>query len=251
MRISVWLLLAQQTFCAAMILWATALRLRATPSSGRLVCLSILGGLSGTFAVMLPHPAVRIGCAVSVLWLSCSSLRPLPLAIKAQGLLPASALTVIATGLVGAVSANIAAVFAPLCAVCLPLLPLADRRTPALHTATLQVSCQHCTLRLCALIDSGNLLHDHHTGLPVIVCARQAVAPLLALSEAEQALRQLNARTASGHMVLSVFRADSIVLSTGRTQYPLQATLAAAPEGFDSFDALVPASVTANLTATM
>lgn len=85
------------------------------------------------------------------------------------------------------------------------------------------------TVRVKALLDSGNFLTDMYTGRPVIIVARQAAAPLLTdeqLFELDHALagrdfraegglklRLLPIRTLSGERLLPVFTADEAVIA--------------------------------------
>ena len=249
MRVSGWLLLFQQTFCAGMILWATALRMRTRPSALHLALASLGCGIACTSSLILSGGTARFACAVAVMILSMRMLHALPAALALRGLLSALALTVILTGLIGAAAPGGAMPLLPLLSLCLPMLPLLDKRIPAPRTGMLSLTLQGTTLRLRALIDSGNLLHDPLTALPVIVCSSGAVTPLLPFAE-DDAMRVIHAQTASGRMTMPIFRADAVVLTLGGKQISLRAMIAAAPEGFGHFDALVPASLAENPPAT-
>lgn len=87
------------------------------------------------------------------------------------------------------------------------------------------------------LVDSGNLVTDPVTQLPVIVLSPEAAARLafepLAL---RPGVRLMRTRTASGSMLLTLLRPDQVLLA-GK---PVSAMIGVVPQGPAAFEALVP-----------
>jgi len=95
-------------------------------------------------------------------------------------------------------------------------------------------------LVLSAMVDTGNLLTDPLTQLPVIVCSKRALAPL-GLEEAD--LRSLTVRTCAGRGRMPMFRPQAVSLRVGGRWQSCRAMIAAAPKGYDGMQALVPAQL--------
>lgn len=115
---------------------------------------------------------------------------------------------------------------------------------PALATVDVRHGAHHLTLT--ALIDSGNLLRDPVTGLPVIVISRRAAMRLVQLpgeGKVVYPFRLLTIRTVSGHGMMTVFHPDSVYLLKNGQWVRTEALLGVSPEGYDGFQALVPASL--------
>ena len=113
---------------------------------------------------------------------------------------------------------------------------------PSLATVDIRHGPHHLTLT--ALIDSGNLLRDQVTGLPVIVISRRAAQRLVQLPQTgtlTYPFRLLTVRTISGTAMMTVFHPDSVclLLSGGWTR--VDTLLGVSPDGYDGFQALVPA----------
>ena len=99
--------------------------------------------------------------------------------------------------------------------------------------------------RLSAMRDSGNLLTDAVTGLPVIVAPERAVVSLLPagvepakLSTLPPGWRLLPIRTAAGDGMLMCFRADQVLLQANGKARRIDAAIAVS--GFSEKAALVP-----------
>ena len=121
----------------------------------------------------------------------------------------------------------------------------AQGRRTAAGTGELTILYHGRSARLPALRDSGNLLTDGVTGLPVIVVPEGAVAPLLPagvqtknLSTLPPGWRLLPIRTAAGNGMLMCFRADQIALRTYGKARRIDAAIAVS--GFSEKAALVP-----------
>lgn len=135
----------------------------------------------------------------------------------------------------------------------LPVILPKQGDTPPLATVDIRHGAHHLTLT--GLIDSGNLLKDPVTALPVIVISRRAAARLIPLPEDGKLLypfRLITVRTVSGTGMMTVFHPDSVCLLTPQGWQRVDALLGVSPEGYDGFQALVPAGLmTSDLVMTM
>ncbi len=121
------------------------------------------------------------------------------------------------------------------------LLPKPEE-SPRLATVDVRHGAHHLTLT--ALIDSGNLLCDPVTGLPVIVISRRAAMRLVQLPQKGKVIypfRLLTVRTVSGTGMMTVFHPDSVCLLLPEGWTRVETLLGVSPEGYDGFQALVPA----------
>ena len=102
-------------------------------------------------------------------------------------------------------------------------------------------------LRLCAMVDTGNLLTDPVTGLPVIVCSRQALSPLFPTDSWQEGgpagFRYLSVRTCAGRGLMLIFRPQAVFLEIHGRWRLCQALIGAAPAPYDGAQALVPAAL--------
>ncbi len=101
-------------------------------------------------------------------------------------------------------------------------------------------------LTLTALIDSGNLLRDVITGLPVIVISRRAAARVLSLPPDGTLLpgmRLMSIRTVSGTGMMTILRPDGLRLLSGQSWLEADALIGLSPDGYEGFQALLPASL--------
>jgi len=125
-----------------------------------------------------------------------------------------------------------------------PLLLPKPEETPRLATVDIRHGAHHLTLT--ALIDSGNLLRDSVTGLPVIVISRRAAMRLVQLpgeGRLTYPFRLLTVRTVSGTSMMTVFHPDSVCLLLPEGWTRVDTLLGVSPEGYDGFQALVPVSL--------
>lgn len=126
---------------------------------------------------------------------------------------------------------------APLLARCLPTNGHAS-------CATLEITHSARRLQLTALVDSGNLLRDPITRLPVIVISRKAAARLLPRPEAfAPGMRLISVRTVSGSSLMPIFRPGEVRLLLPQGWQTIHAVIGLSPDGYSGFQALVPASV--------
>lgn len=139
------------------------------------------------------------------------------------------------------------ALLVPLCCLLLraaPMIVPKPEECPRLATVDIRHGSHHLTLT--ALIDSGNLLRDGVTGLPVIVISRRAAMRLVQLptrGRLAYPFRLLTVRTISGTSMMTVFHPDSVCLLRSEGWMRVETLLGVSPEGYDGFQALVPASL--------
>lgn len=101
--------------------------------------------------------------------------------------------------------------------------------------ATLQICLDGKTVSLPVLRDSGNLLNDRLTGLPVIVVPAEALGDLLPpntkiadLSTLPRGWRLLRTKTAGGNRTMMCFRPDGLKFRTGSKAWRADGVVAAA-----------------------
>ena len=119
--------------------------------------------------------------------------------------------------------------------------------SPRLATVDVRHGAHHLTLT--ALIDSGNLLRDAVTGLPVIIISRRAAQRLVQLPPKGKVVypfRLLTVRTISGTALMTVFHPDSVCLLLPEGWTRVETLLGVSPEGYDGFQALVPSCLMRN-----
>ena len=119
------------------------------------------------------------------------------------------------------------------------------RALAAENTGELILAYRGHTVQLPAMRDSGNLLTDAATGLPVIVAPEQAIVSLLPtgvetanLSTLPSGWRLLPIRTAAGNATLMCFRADKTEIQENGKVRAIDAVIAIS--GFSEKAALVP-----------
>ena len=125
-----------------------------------------------------------------------------------------------------------------------PIILPKPEDVPRLATVDIRHGPHHLTLT--ALIDSGNLLRDAVTGLPVIVISRRAAQRLVQLPERGKLtypFRLLTVRTVNGNGMMIVFHPDSVCVLQSGGWVRVDTLLGVSPEGYDGFQALVPASL--------
>ena len=123
-------------------------------------------------------------------------------------------------------------------AAALLVIFLHDRiRLPRAGIVRLTVAYDGGSVTLPALRDSGNLLCDPVTGLPVIVASEAALKPLMpddldicGLSALPPGFRLLCADTAAGRRMLMCFHPPRVVLFSGGRRRHIDAVIALSPE---------------------
>ena len=259
MRVSIWLYLLEQTSLTSCLLLAIGLSAglqRRSPLRLMLVSVAtaiLSAGMANTSDLLRVCTLLAVAvCAPVLAWPG------VPKRLRLRLIASGSFLSLGLTGLM-----RFAAPFALPSALivllgCLLLravprvLPKPAER-PGLATVDVRHGPHHLTLT--ALIDSGNLLRDPVTGLPVIVISRRAAQRLIQLppeGKLTYPFRLLTVRTVSGTGMMTVFHPDSVCLLLPEGWTRVETLLGVSPEGYDGFQALVPASLmTSELAMTM
>ncbi|MBQ4580257.1 MAG: sigma-E processing peptidase SpoIIGA [Clostridia bacterium] len=247
MRVSIWLYILEQTSLTSCLLLAIGLSVglrRRAPV--RLIAVSaVTAALS---ALMAQAPA-----ALRVVTLLCSAVAaPLlawPCAPKRIWLRMIAAGSFLSLGMTGLMRfmqpfgwpAAFTVLLACAALRAVPVVVPKPEETPRLATVDIRHGPHHLTLT--ALIDSGNLLRDGVTGLPVIIISRRAAQRLVQLPPAGSLtypFRLLTVRTVSGTGMMTVFHPDSVCLLLPDGWMRVETLLGVSPEGYDGFQALVP-----------
>ncbi|MBQ9264200.1 MAG: sigma-E processing peptidase SpoIIGA [Clostridia bacterium] len=120
--------------------------------------------------------------------------------------------------------------------------------TPCGHDLTVKVVWRGCGARLPAWLDSGNLLQDPVTGLPVIVVPAEGLRVLLPpgvkpgdWTTLPPGFRLLRVRTAAGEQMLMCFHPDQVMIYTGGRAQEMDAVVALSDAGLPR--ALVPGTM--------
>lgn len=252
MQISGWMFLLEQTASSVCLLLAMGLCAglpRCAPL--RLILTGLITAVIAAAALTLPGP-VRM-----ILLLTVSAAAPLtawpgvPRRLTLRLMLLGLLLPLWLTGVMRLMQG--VGLWGPLAVLCaclaLRALPAVLVRSGSAPPCT-SVEIRHGgrRLTLTALVDSGNLLRDAVTGLPVMVISRRAAAKLMTLPPEGMLLpgmRLLSVRTISGTALMTVFRPDSVsILRSGRWQI-VRALIGLGPEGYEGFQALVPSQLLA------
>ena len=250
MRVSIWLYILEQTSLTCCLLLAIGLSagLR-KPSALRLTAVSLAVAVLSAAMAQAPA-ALRV-----VTLLCCAAAAPLlswpgaPKRIWLRMIAAGSFLSLGMTGLMRFMQpfgwpSALTVLLACVLLRAVPVIVPKPEDVPRLATVDIRHGPHHLTLT--ALIDSGNLLRDTVSGLPVIIISRRAAQRLVQLPQ-EGSLtypfRLLTVRTVSGTALMTVFHPDSVCLLLEDGWTRVETLLGVSPEGYDGFQALVPASL--------
>ena len=248
MRVSGWLYILEQFICALSLLCAAGRIIRVPRTSPwRLMLTALLNALCTTIAaVSASAPLLLFVLLLSLL--SPAALWPgLPRKLR-RSLAPALLLLLLlCSGCIRFLRQLPLPPWLSVLVACL-LLPLSARApSPSLPSCiTTEIRCGTSRVTLTALIDTGNLLRDPLTALPVVVIARRAAHRLIpppVPGQLNPGLRQIPIRTVAGVTAMTVFRPASLRLMHGGRWIEGQAIIGIAPDGYDGIQALVPASL--------
>ena len=251
MHVSSWLYLIEQTCCGACLL--TAIGLCAGLNRR---CLWRIW-LTSAMLSLLPMAALPLGPWLRLMLLPLPCLAPIlawpdaPARLRPRMAMLSLLLSLLLTGLLRLMAplALPGALLLMLGCAALSAAPRALRHVQDVpFIATVDVRCGLRQLTLTALIDSGNLLRDTVTGLPVIVISRRAASRLLPLPADDTLLpgmRLMNVRTVAGTSLMAILRPDGRRLLIGGQWQDIQALIGLSPDGYEGFQALVPACLVA------
>lgn len=252
MRISAILYLLEQFFCGVSIL-LTLYRLAhlPRPSSLRLALTALFGALAALLSAMHPSLPLRFGLLV-LLMLAPRAVWPgLPRRMHRRLFLAMPALLMLFAGCMRFTRSLPLPYLPALLLLCL-LLPAFARvpRAPSPACATLEIRRGASQVVLTALVDSGNLLRDPLSALPVVVISRRAALRLIGLPASGRlnpGLRQIAIRTIAGASRMTVFRPTSLRVLQGGVWQDVQAMVGIAPDGYNGIQALAPSSLLSTL----
>ncbi len=251
MRISTWLYLAEQTLCSLCLLLSLGLCAnlpRRAPL--RLLGTAFCTALITWCAAQWHHPWLRLAVLAPTVALSPLLAWPgIPKRLRLRVALLAGLLSLWLTGTLRLLSPLLAAFGLLVGCAAVTLLPcLGPQATDLPRCTTIEIRHGGAKLSLTALIDSGNLLRDVITGLPVVMISQRAAARLIPLPKEGQltpGMRLMTVRTVSGTAMMAIFRPDRVSLLVNGTWRPVRTLIGLSPDGYDGFQALVPATLMA------
>lgn len=248
MRVSAWLYLIQQLLCS------TCLLICIGQSAGLRRMAPWRIGAMALLMTMLTMYAQGLAAPLRLLLLPVAALSPLaawpdaPRHVRLRMLLPGLLTPLTLAGLLRLPSGLPLPWYMTLLPGCGALLLLAragSRRPPLPPCTTVEVTLGPRRAVLTALVDSGNLLCDSLTSLPVIVISRRA-AHLLRLPQDGALLpgmRLMPVRTVSGVTMMTILRPDALRIRVGGAWQSAAALIGLSPAGGEGFQALVPAGL--------
>ena len=250
MRVSGWLYLAQQWLCGLCLLLAlgqaAGLGRRSLP---RLILASLFTALSALLAARFPMAWLRALMLLPVLILAPIAAWPgVPRRFRWRLLLTHGVLGLTLTGWARLMEGFglWQGLIVPLsCALLCAVAPL-TRHAEHPRCVTVEIRHNGHRLTLTALIDSGNLLRDPITGLPVIVISRRAALRLTMLphpGHLAPGMRLMSVRTIAGTTLMAVFRPSAVFLEERGAWRAVNAIIGLSPDGYEGFQALVPSSL--------
>lgn len=246
MRISVWLYFLQQMGCTLCLLGALGgCAGLGMPRMRRLVGLAMVSAAVNVLAAMAGGWLVRALALGLHLLLPLGAWGRMSFSMWVRLMVPMGMMMALLTGLMRLGQGWLPGTLGVLLG-CMGMMLVAPARRRGLEgmCTSLTVRMGMTEFRMAALVDSGNLLRDHVTGLPVIVLSRTAAGCMMALPEAGELLpgmRYLPIRTAAGSALMVVVRPDAVRLSFGGRDWPAEALLGVSPDASAGFTALVPA----------
>lgn len=125
-----------------------------------------------------------------------------------------------------------------------PVLSRAFHRQNSVRCAAVEILHGPGKVSLTALVDTGNLLRDPITALPVIVVSRRAAQRLIPLGppgDLPPGMRLIAVRTVGGTSLMPVFHPQLIHLMQDGVWRRVNAMVGLSPDGYDGAQALVPA----------
>ena len=250
MWVSGWLYLAQQFLCSLCLLLAlgqaSGMNRKPLP---RLMLAALLMALGTLFAAYMALAWLRPLMLAALLGLVPLAVWPgIPKRLRLSLGLSHLTLGLTLAGwarLMAGLGLWPALVPAAACGLLVALMPL-TRRADHARCVTAEIRLGDHRLTLTALIDSGNLLRDPVTGLPVIVISRRAAARLTLLpapGRLTPGMRLISVRTIAGTTLMAVFRPSAVFLEERGAWRAVNAIIGLSPDGYEGFQALVPSSL--------
>lgn len=248
---SAWFYLLQQSASAWSLLLSLGLHMGLRKASLlRLTATALACGSICLLCAMQGDPLLRTAALMSITILAPMAAWPnIPRARRRAMCLCSLLLALLMTGCTRLLH-SLGLRHAPLVMAQFALLPLLIHLVPDMARSsciTLRITHACQCLSLTALVDTGNLLHDPLTHLPVIVISRQAASKLLPnTGELLPGMRLISVRTVAGTALMPIFRPQQLQLLLPQGWQSVHAVVGLSPDGYSGFQALVPASVTSS-----
>ncbi len=248
MRISAWMYVGQQMLCTLSLMLALGASAGlGPPSAWRMLLFMALGGGLSLLGAMSQSAFVRLAGMIPVALFPKAAWTNMPGRVWRSMLGTMALLSLILTGAARLLGSFIpAGVSVSMACLMVAVLPHLHKRRTEVTCVTVKITYALASQTVTALIDSGNLLRDGVTGLPVIVLSRSAARKLTPLPPKGQLLRgtrYLPIKTAAGHAMMILFRPDSVVVSYEGCQHLVKAMIGVSPEAEAGFTALAPSCV--------
>lgn len=248
MRISAWMYVGQQMLCTLCLMLALGASAGlGPPSAWRMLLFMALGGGLSLLGAMSQSPFVRLVAMIPVTLFPKAAWTKMPGRVWRSMLGTMALLSLILTGAARMLGSFIpAGVSASMACLLVAVLPHLRKRHTDVTCVTVRITYALTSQTVTALIDSGNLLRDGITGLPVIVLSRSAAEKLTPLPPKGQLLRGMRympIKTAAGHAMMILFRPDSVIVSHEGRQHLVKAMIGVSPEAEAGFTALAPSCI--------
>lgn len=251
MQVSAWAFLVQQFFASACVLAAIARCMGPLRSSPwRMMAASLLTALTAMAAAPLPAPG-RILAALLCAFTPLAAWPDAPRRFRPRLVVLGCVFPLLLTGMLRLTGFLPGILALPLgCALMMASARIQRSGLPLPRCISVEVTVGSRRAVLTALVDTGNLLRDSVTGLPVIVISRRAAARLTRLPEDGSLLpgmRLMPVRTVSGVALMTILRPDRLRVRSGDAWQQQSALIGLSPGGGEGFQALMPASLLCDL----
>ncbi len=256
MRISAWMYVGQQMLCTLCLMLALGASAGlGPPSAWRMLLFMVLGGGLSLLGAMSQSAVVRLAAMIPVALFPKAAWTKMPGRVWRSMLGTMVLLSLIMTGAARMLGSFIpAGVSVSIACLLVAVLPHLRKRRTDVTCVTVRITYALTSQTVTALIDSGNLLRDGLTGLPVIVLSRSAaekLTPLPSKGQLLRGMRYLPIRTAAGHAMMILFRPDSVIVSYEGHQRFVKAMIGVSPEAETGFTALAPSCILRETTESM
>jgi hypothetical protein len=235
--------------CAVSLLLGGKLAGLPTPGKARLLLCALLGAVGSLWQLMNPREGeLALFLCLASVWICygreglTAFARALVTTVCAALLPGGTALALLGMGCSPALSMSMALLLALLLWTLSSLLPTAMQRVQQVELAANGQS-----VLLPAMLDSGNLLRDPLTSLPVMVISLRAARALFpdhpglgSLEDLPRGFRLLSVRTAAGRGLWPVFRPERCRIYLDGKAHEAKVMVAVAGPAYEGVQALVP-----------
>lgn len=256
MQVSAWLYLAQQSLLTLCLLLSLhrAIRLPC-PAPLRLHSVSLLLGAGCLLAAMDGSVWIQALLTALTLLAPFGVWPGIPRRLRLRVMLVFAALSLLLTGWLRMLAGfglppQLVLFLGCMLSLLLPAMP--TQCTTACVAVRMMLGEQSITLT--ALVDSGNLLRDRVSGLPVIVVDRATIRQLFVSAQASTtppSTRAMPVRTVTGTALMTIFRPDTLMLEIEGRWHTAQAMIGLSPEAHMGIAALIPAALLTKLKPSM